>query len=131
MTPKIVDMNFIRIWDISPQGRISPRNLNHLVFADVLDLWKQYVSLPDDPVPRCGYFCLSTDWIYRIFGKVDPFLKCCMVHDIEYKLKRQPRSKVDRELYTCMKSMAGFNPILQTVALTYYVIVRTVGGAFW
>lgn len=112
-----------------------PADLSKLPFEELLKLWKSLVphveELPDDPVPRCGWYCLSTTTLYSIFGKEDPFLSCCMIHDIEYALKRKPRELVDKELYTCMKGVAGYNPLLRIAAITYYGIVKALGGYFW
>lgn len=112
-----------------------PDDLSTLPFEELLNLWKNLVphveGLPDDPVPRCGWYCLSTTSLYNLFGKSDPFLVCCMAHDVEYALKRKPRKQVDWELYTCMKFIAGFNPLLHVAALAYYAVVKTAGGLFW
>lgn len=131
-----------------------PNNLNKLSLSDVIEIWehlmrvkeaKQRLSalkqaclskqhpdaLPDDPVPRCGWKFFSTDWIFGVFGKEDPFLKCCLIHDIEYELKRKPRAQVDLELYECTKAVAGLNPLLRPLALSYYYIVKFSGGFFW
>lgn len=112
-----------------------PDNLASLPLEELIKLWKQFYittdDLADDPVPRCGWYCLSTTAIYRLFGSEDPFLKCCVVHDIEYALKRKARSQVDRELYICMKEIAGGNVALKIAAFVYYGIVKVSGGIFW
>lgn len=115
-------------------GMKIPDNLQELPSLIIDKLWCSLYAdelFPDDPVPRCGWKTLSTDWIFGFFGKEDPFLDCCRIHDIEYKLKRKPRSQVDKELLQCMKIIAGYNPALYGLALTYYSIVRTTGGFFW
>jgi len=114
---------------------VIPDDLSTLTPEELIELWKSFYittdDLADDPVPRCGWYCLSTTAIYNLFGKQDPFLRCCIIHDIEYALKRKPRSQVDRELYTCMKSIAGGNIPLRIAAAVYYGIVKVSGGIFW
>ena len=110
-------------------------DLSNLSDEELYKLWKKYKlaikALPDDPIPSCGYRCFSTTKLFELFGKKDPFIRCCMIHDIEYGRKIKPKKVVDREFYECCKDKAGNNPLLQGLALTYYSVVKLFGGLFW
>lgn len=65
-------------------------------------------ELPDDPVERCGYFWLSTDKLFGLFGKKDPFLPACSLHDSLYdELLRGDitRKEADKIFYDAMKTL--------------------------
>lgn len=118
-----------------------PDNFADLPPKELYEFWKRYgrsqqgkvqeEGLPDDPCPRCGYLWLSTSWIYKLFGKEDPFLPCCMAHDIEYGLKRKPRKQVDAEFNNCTMLRAGDNLWLQRQSRIYSRVVRIVGPFVW
>lgn len=110
----------------SQQGKVQSQLLD-LLYAKPI----QSELLPDDPCPRCGYLWLSTSWIYKIFGKEDPFLPCCMAHDIEYGLKRKSRKQVDAEFSTCTMARAGDNEWLQRQSRVYTRVVKIIGPLVW
>ena len=53
----------------------------------------------------------------------------CDHHDFNYWLggSEWDRLKADNQFYTEMRKDAGWNPLKQSVALTYYLAVRTCG----
>ena len=55
----------------------------------------------------------------------------CDQHDFNYWIgcTWKDRLKADNQLYTAARKLAGWNPIKQAIALTYYIAVRA-GGAF-
>ena len=87
-------------------------------------------DLPDDPIPRCGYFWIST-------GPNDPMIPCCEKHDQDYVIKKKTRKEVDKDFRACMLNKANKESsitkqyILRMQAHFYYGIVRTLGWAFW
>lgn len=103
-------------------------------------IWKQKTveldDLPEDGCKRCGWFLLSTDWIYRLAGKEEPFYKACALHDDLYTPELRPpdmtRKEADDLFLEAMKTIIreeGKGSLW--MAYTYYGIARSLGGLFW
>ena len=100
---------------------------------------KGYVSpedLPNDPCIRCGWYILSTDWIYKAFtGKPDPFTPACELHDNLYDEDLRPygmtRKEADKLFLSAMLTIVKEGKGNKWVAYTYYGIVRSLGALYW
>lgn len=93
-------------------------------------------DLPEDPCYRCGWFLLSTDWMYGLFGKKDPFYKACALHDDLYTPELRPegltRKQADQLFLSAMRTIIKEEHkgnICQ--AYVYYGIARSLGWLYW
>lgn len=94
-----------------------------------------YVAdLPDDPCKRCGWFFLSSDWIYRLLGTDDPFQRACAFHDDLYDKELRgdiTRKEADDLFLEAMKAILREGRGNKWIAYTYYGVARSVGWLYW
>jgi hypothetical protein len=96
-------------------------------------------DLPDDPCYRCGYFALSSDWIFALFNSKDPMTPACKLHDQLYEIGPgigMTRKQADDHFYDAMtiivEKYSGWKRrLLYVQRNTYYGIVRATGGLYW
>lgn len=82
--------------------------------------------IPEDPVPRCGVWFLSTDWIWRSLNRVgltrhkeDPLKEACILDD-KLTYSKNPYNKIatnEREL--------------ESVDAAYDVLAKETGHYRW
>lgn len=84
----------------------------------------------DESGLECGWGPFRT-------GACDPFIHCCVIHDLEYIKKEEgtqtkTRKQVDDVFYECMSFVAGDEAELKVRAAVYYAIVRSpIGWLAW
>ena len=95
----------------------------------IRDFQHGIIPLSCDSDLVCGIGRLST-------GCNDPFLVCCIVHDLEYIKKEmcqqdKTRYQVDREFYDCMTKHVESGNGSYARRNTYYGIVRSTAWIWW
>jgi len=96
-------------------------------------------EIPDDPCHRCGYYFLSSDWVFALFGSVDPMTPACKLHDELYEYGPSlglTQLEADNLFYEAMTAIANQYKWMKRAVLyaqrnTYYGIVRATGWAYW
>lgn len=121
------DLYFIDHGKSLSRKDIRRRHIQRLIEQDEVYL----EDLPDDPIARCGYFFLNTDYF---FPDGDPMTPACVLHDSLYDHDLNggiSRKQADRIFLKAMLVIAGDSRALKLQAYTYYRIVRLTGWIVW
>lgn len=91
--------------------------------------------LPEDRKTRCGWMWASTDWLFGLFGKEDPYKRACKLHDDFFgDPQGLSRKQVDHAFYDAMTAIweRYDKPWLMWIQKqVYYGIARGTGWLFW
>lgn len=115
---------------------ISKRTIRKQHLKDLYFIGRVFPEdLPEDPCIRCGWFFLSTDWVYKLAGREDPFTPACELHDNFYDVDLRPsgmtRKEADYLFLSAMLTIVEQGKGSKWVAYTYYGLARSLGYFYW